>query len=149
MNKVIPIEVKRTCCEMLAAGKTHREIYNDYFRSNTDSQATYETFRRMVHKWKTRRFPDDTTLECGTYEGFIAHDATVQVSKTGEIVQAWIKQKATDLDPYDFIEAIRENTETVEALGLTKINKTVEMPDNAAVRGMIQKDRHLVQVEEI
>ena len=111
MNKVIPIEVKRTCCEMLAAGKTHREIYNDYFRSNTDSQATYETFRRMVHKWKTHRFPDDTTLECGTYEGFIAHDATVQVSKTGEIVQAWIKQKATDLDPYDFIEAIRESTE--------------------------------------
>ena len=111
MDKVIPIEVKRTCCEMLAAGKSHREIYNDYFKSHVDSQATYESFRRMVRKWKTRSFPDDTTLECGTYEGFIAHDATVQVSKTGEIVQAWIKQKATDLDPYEFIEAIRESTE--------------------------------------
>ena len=111
MDKVIPIEVKRTCCEMLAAGKNHREIYDDYFKSHVDSQATYESFRRMVRKWKTRSFPDDTTLECGTYEGFIAHDATVQVSKTGEIVQAWIKQKATDLDPYEFIEAIQESTE--------------------------------------
>ena len=38
---------------------------------------------------------------------------------------------------------------TVEALGLKKVNKTVEMPDNAAVRGMIQQVRHLVKVEEI
>ena len=38
---------------------------------------------------------------------------------------------------------------TVEALGLKKLYKTVEMPDNDAVRGMIQKVRHLVKVEEI
>ena len=42
------------------------------------------------------------------------------------------------------IGAVPKNRKTVEALGLTKINKTVEMPDNAAVRGMIQKVRHLV-----
>ena len=30
-----------------------------------------------------------------------------------------------------------------------KHKKTVEMPDNAAVRGMIQQVRHLVKVEEI
>ena len=38
---------------------------------------------------------------------------------------------------------------TVEALGLGKMHKTVEMPDNGAVRGMIQRVRHLVKVEEI
>ena len=47
------------------------------------------------------------------------------------------------------IGAVPKNRKTVEASGLTKINKTVEMPDNAAVRGMIQKVRHLVKVEEI
>ena len=47
------------------------------------------------------------------------------------------------------IGAVPKNRKPVEALGLTKINKTVEMPDNAAVRGMIQKVRHLVKVEEI
>ena len=36
-----------------------------------------------------------------------------------------------------------------EALGLKKVNKTVEMPDNDAVRGMIWHVRHLVKVEEI
>ena len=47
------------------------------------------------------------------------------------------------------IGAIPKQKATVEALGLKKINKTVEMPDNAAVRGMIQNVRHLVKVEEI
>ena len=47
------------------------------------------------------------------------------------------------------IGAIPKQRATVEALGLKKVNKTVEMPDNAAVRGMIQRVRHLVKVEEI
>ena len=42
-----------------------------------------------------------------------------------------------------------KNKATAEALGLTKLHKTVELPDNAAVRGMIAKVRHLVEVEEI
>lgn len=47
------------------------------------------------------------------------------------------------------IGAIPKQRKTVEALGLRKVNKTVEMPDNAAVRGMIQRVNHLVKVEEI
>ena len=46
------------------------------------------------------------------------------------------------------IGAVPKNRKTVEALGLNKIGKTVEMPDNKAVRGMIQNVRHLVKVEE-
>ncbi|MCR4842626.1 MAG: 50S ribosomal protein L30 [Eubacterium sp.] len=42
-----------------------------------------------------------------------------------------------------------KNRATAQALGLNKINKTVEMPDNEAVRGMLQKVRHMVEVEEI
>lgn len=47
------------------------------------------------------------------------------------------------------IGAIPKHKATVEALGLKKLNKTVEMPDNAAVRGMIHQVQHLVKVEEI
>ncbi|NLL93603.1 MAG: 50S ribosomal protein L30 [Clostridiales bacterium] len=47
------------------------------------------------------------------------------------------------------IGAVPKQVKTVEALGLKKLNKTVEMSDNAAVRGMIQQVRHLVKVEEI
>ena len=47
------------------------------------------------------------------------------------------------------IRAIPKQRATVEALGLKKVNKTVEMPDNDAVRGMIWHVRHLVKVEEI
>ena len=47
------------------------------------------------------------------------------------------------------IGAVPKNRKTVEALGLNKLHKTVEMPDNDATRGMIQRVRHLVKVEEV
>ena len=47
------------------------------------------------------------------------------------------------------IGAVTKHKLTVAALGLKKVNKTVELPDNAATRGMIQQVRHLVKVEEV
>lgn len=47
------------------------------------------------------------------------------------------------------IGAIPKHRATVAALGLKKLHKTVEMPDNAAIRGMVKQVRHLVKVEEI
>ena len=47
------------------------------------------------------------------------------------------------------IGAVPKHKATVKALGLKELDKTVEMPDNSAVRGMIQCVRHLVKVEEI
>ena len=47
------------------------------------------------------------------------------------------------------IGAIPKQRATVEALGLRKLNKTVEMPDNEAVGGMIWHVKHLVKVEEV
>lgn len=47
------------------------------------------------------------------------------------------------------IGAIPKHRATVEALGLKKLHKTVEMPNNAAVRGMLDQVKHLVKVEEI
>jgi large subunit ribosomal protein L30 len=38
---------------------------------------------------------------------------------------------------------------TVRALGLTRLHQTVEHEDQPAVRGMIHKVRHLVEVEEV
>ena len=47
------------------------------------------------------------------------------------------------------IGAIPKHRKTVEALGLKKLNKTVEMPDNDCVREMVAQVKHLVKVEEI
>ena len=46
------------------------------------------------------------------------------------------------------IGCVPKHRRTVEALGLKKVNKTVELPDNAAVRGMINQVSYLVKVEE-
>ena len=47
------------------------------------------------------------------------------------------------------IGAIPKQRATVEALGLKKIGKTVELPNNDAVKGMVWHVRHLVKVEGI
>ena len=46
------------------------------------------------------------------------------------------------------IGQVPKNRATVAAMGLRKINQTVELPDNASTRGQIQRVRHLVKVEE-
>ena len=46
------------------------------------------------------------------------------------------------------ISAKRQHRATVEALGLRKLNKTVELPNNAATLGMVKQVQHLVKVEE-
>lgn len=114
MSHTIPITVKKECCRLKQEGKTARQIYNEYFSKETDSSSSYETFRRMLSRWMNKTFPDETTLEAGTYKGFTAHNATVQVSKTGEIVQAWIKQKADDLDLEELVNLLKENIEPYE-----------------------------------
>jgi large subunit ribosomal protein L30 len=42
----------------------------------------------------------------------------------------------------------KDQKATVRALGIHRMHQTVEHKDNPAVRGMIQKIIHLVQVEE-
>ncbi len=46
------------------------------------------------------------------------------------------------------IGAIPKHKATVAALGLKKMGKTVELPDNDATKGMVAQVRHLVKVEE-
>ncbi len=43
----------------------------------------------------------------------------------------------------------KDQKATLKALKLTRMNKVHELPDNPAVRGMIHKVRHLVEVEEV
>jgi len=43
----------------------------------------------------------------------------------------------------------KDQKETIRALGLRKLQHTVEIEDNPAMRGMDRKVSHLVQVEEV
>ena len=46
------------------------------------------------------------------------------------------------------IGAVPKNRATVEAMGLTKLNKSVLLPDNDATKGMIQKVGYMLKVED-
>lgn len=43
----------------------------------------------------------------------------------------------------------KDQKATIQALGLRKLQQTVEHEDQPAVRGMIRKVIHLLQVEEV
>ena len=43
----------------------------------------------------------------------------------------------------------KDQKRTLKSLGLKRLNQSVVHNDNAAVRGMILKVRHLVRVEEV
>ena len=46
------------------------------------------------------------------------------------------------------IGAVPKHKKTIEAMGLRKMHKTVELPDNDATRGMIKQVEYMVKVEE-
>ena len=114
MSFYIPIKVKKECCRMKKEGISVNKIYDEYFLKYTRSGSSIESFARLLRKWNNETFPDDLTLECGTYEGFTAHNATVQVSKNGEIIQAWIKQSVDEFDLDDFVASVKESVEPYE-----------------------------------
>ena len=47
------------------------------------------------------------------------------------------------------IGSVPKHKKTLKAMGLTKMHKTVELPDNAATRGQIQQIGYMLKVEEI
>lgn len=111
MNEAIPISVKRECCQLKKQGVSTREIYEKCYIPQMGATCNYGSFRSMICRWMKKEFPNDDTLIAGTYEGFTAHNATVQVSKTGEIIQAWIKQKVDEFNPDEFLEALKGTVE--------------------------------------
>ena len=46
------------------------------------------------------------------------------------------------------IGAVPKNKKTIEALGLSKLYKTVELPDNAATQGALRKVGYMLKVED-
>ena len=45
------------------------------------------------------------------------------------------------------IRCPKDQKRTLDALGLKKLGRVVEHNDNPAIRGMIEKVKHLVQIE--
>ena len=57
------------------------------------------------------------------------------------------EQEAAELDAPALLECTVQLA-TLSSLRLRRIGQTVEVPDTPAIRGMIHKVRHLVEVEE-
>lgn len=106
----IDYDMKRRCVELERSGKTSREVYNELFR-DVYPQICWETFRKKLRNWRRKAMADEGTQYAGTYPGFTAHNATVQVNDKGEIVQAWIKQSSEERWLEEIIEAIRETVQ--------------------------------------
>ncbi len=43
----------------------------------------------------------------------------------------------------------KDQKATVKALGLHRLHETIEQPNTSAIRGMVHKVKHMLQVEEV
>lgn len=110
----IPVQIKMECLAMKKRGMSRKQIYDEYFKHQFDNPQAFRAFEVSMKRWAKENYPDSLTLDKGTYEGFTAHGATVQVSGNGKIVQAWIKQSANDIDLSELVEVIKEHIEPYE-----------------------------------
>lgn len=108
----ISLDLKRRCVEAWNSRTMTPDIYREIFRPEHPTMA-YETFRSHLRRWRQMRFADDLTLGAGTYGGFTAHAATVQVGADGAIRQAWVKQSRDTLTADEILEAIRMDVKPV------------------------------------
>ena len=47
------------------------------------------------------------------------------------------------------IGKLKKQKVTLLSMGLRKVNSTVDLPDNASTRGMVQKVHHLVRIDDL
>lgn len=106
---MIPYELKKKCVSLFKEGHSKRYIYEEVFKKE-HPEMSFQTFRTKIWYWgKDKAYADDMTLYSGTYEGFTAHDATVQVDSDGNIRQAWIKQSANDVNYEEIVEFFKKS----------------------------------------
>ena len=102
----IPYELKKECV-LARQYMTAQQVYQQIFAKH-HSDMTLRTFRRRLLEWQKKIQADTETLMRGTYNGFTAYGATVQVDSDGNIRQAWIKQSNTEIDTEQILAAIEQ-----------------------------------------
>lgn len=103
----IDLKLKKKCVDAYNSGMNTTQIYKDIF-SPEYPNSSLVTFRRKLYDWRKYDSLSEVTLDKGTYDGFMAHGATVQVDAAGNLVQAWIKQ-SKEVFPYDeLVDVIKE-----------------------------------------
>lgn len=69
----------------------------------------------------------------------MASEKKAAAKSSGKVKIKWV---------ISFISCTDDMRQTIRGLGLRRLHQVVEREDNAAIRGMIHKVRHLVEVVE-
>lgn len=112
----------------MAKTSNSRDVYNNLFIKEHHDMS-YETFRHKLKAWKKKCCADPDSLSSGTYEGFTAHNATVQVNHNGEVIQAWVKQTADDNGYKELLEIVKDiKPVKIEPINYTQSSDMLEIP---------------------
>ena len=124
---IISHKNKRKFVELSNHGVSYREIYNKHVEPGTMS---FRSFCRRMAEWKNKFTVDSEKLEAANLAyKFTPHASTVQVNGSGEVVQAWIKQR-TDDRINEVIAAIEANIQpaNIEPAKYEPADRMLEIP---------------------
>ena len=79
----IPIDIKQKCLAMHSKGSSISEVYSYFISEIPRSNCSEHGFSSMLSRWSKKDYPDESTLNNGTYNDVIGHDATIQVKQNG------------------------------------------------------------------
>jgi len=118
---MLSLKDKQRFARMLDYDMTPQQIYDRHIDELGPIYCDFRSFARQLRKWRQRAFLDEEIVDGAKIDGsFFVHDATVQVNGRGEVTQAWIKQKASDLRWEEMLTTIREEVKPVFVEPVTK-----------------------------
>jgi hypothetical protein len=125
----IPIEIKKKCVSKFREGISVEKIYTDCYCTEGYT-ATFESFTRLLRKWRVKVDADDKLLEAGNLGySYTPTRTTVQVNRHGQVVQAWVKSHTNDDLYLKLIEEVKKNTphEHIEIIPIPEASKMLEI----------------------
>jgi len=148
---MIDVKHKRKCVELSAQGLTARQVFEQYY-TKVYPGIDFETFRSYLKGWKKKTFADDGLLESANLSfQFTPHDSTVQINSEGNIIQAWIKQKADTSQYQELIDCIKETKKIDITLPtITEFDSTMlEIPLYDMHFGIADKEYYAETLKEV
>lgn len=163
MRKKTDERIINRCIEMKRNGCTSKEIYNNFYKNETNGKVSYCSFKVYLSKWNKacestlvdeqlilKEFDDVKDGVVFDKDFALSHPSTIQYDAEGNFIQAWTRYAPNNFTPENFIEALKGNVETFKPKPLDgKGSNMLEIPLFDMHWGIADLDYYLPKLFDI